>query len=298
MDIFQHSNLKNTIKEKVYKNIFRVLTFLLMSALLFVIYYICKEALPIFSTVSLKEFLLGTNWMPIEIGDIKVSFGIKYFILGTLLVSFVAILISMVLSIGTSIFLAFNVNEHNRKNVFAIIDLISGVPSVVFGFVGLDALSPIFFKLGVKTGNCVLLASIILSIMIIPFMVSSLTYTFLNVKSRYYNTSLNLGVDKWYTIAFVIVPANIKSIFLSVILANCRALGETMAVLMVIGNAQVFPKLLGKGETIATLIALEMGTAVHNSPHYHALYASGLLLLIMVFFINIFIHNFIEKGNK
>ena len=285
-----------SIKEKIFKHIIQVLMVLTLSILVFLFYFLIKEAMPLFDHCKVSEFLFGTVWMPISFGN-ELSFGIWYFILGTVYVSLIAIILGTILSIGISLVITFSLNEKLRKYIFAVLDLISAIPSVVFGFFGLQVFSPIFFKMGVKTGNCVLLAGIVLTIMILPFMINALCMTFDRLKKKYLITASNLGVDKWYIIATVILPQSVKSIVLSTILANCRAMGETMAVMMVMGNAKIFPHLLGKGETIASLIALEMGTAIKNSPHYHALYAAGVVLLILTFVINQLVH-FIGKSNS
>ena len=285
--------MNNTI-EKVFKYFTQALTYITLSMLLFVICYIIKESLPIFSVVSLKDFILGKDWVPIDFG-FGTKYGIQFFILGTLLVSFVAVIISIFISIGVSLFLTVNANDKLRRKIFPVIDLLSGIPSVVYGFIALELLSPLFFSLGVKTGNCVLLAAIVLSVMISPFMISSVTYTFVNLKNKYMVAIKSLGIDEWYGITTIIIPSAIKKLVLSLILANCRAMGETMAVMMVMGNAIVFPTILGKGESIASLIALEMGTAVRDSNHYHALYAAGLVLMVIVLIINIVLHQFSKE---
>ncbi len=284
----------NDTLEKVFKYFTKALTYITLSMLLFVICYIIKESIPIFKEVSLKDFILGKEWVPIDFG-FGTKYGIQYFILGTLMVSFVAVVISMFISVGVSLLLTVNADDRVRRSIFPIIDLLSGIPSVVYGFIALELLSPLFFRLGVKTGNCVLLAAIVLSIMTTPFMISSVTYTFVNLKSKYMLAIKSLGVDEWYGVTTIIIPKSIKKIVLSLILANCRAMGETMAVMMVMGNAIVFPTLLGKGESIASLIALEMGTAVRGSNHYHALYAAGLILMLIVLLINIVLHTFSKE---
>lgn len=284
----------NDTLEKVFKYFTKALTYITLSMLLFVICYIVKESIPIFKEVSLKDFILGKEWVPIDFG-FGTKYGIQYFILGTLMVSFVAVVISMFISVGVSLLLTVNADDRVRRSIFPIIDLLSGIPSVVYGFIALELLSPLFFRLGVKTGNCVLLAAIVLSIMTTPFMISSVTYTFVNLKSKYMLAIKSLGIDEWYGVTTIIIPKSIKKIVLSLILANCRAMGETMAVMMVMGNAIVFPTLLGKGESIASLIALEMGTAVRGSNHYHALYAAGLILMLIVLLINIVLHTFSKE---
>ena len=284
----------NNVTEKIFKYFTKALTYLTLSMLLFVICYIIKESLPIFKEVTLKDFILGKDWMPIDFG-FGTKYGIRYFILGTLLVSFIAVVISIFISIGVSLFLTIKASDSMRRNIFPIIDLLSGIPSVVYGFIALELLSPLFFKFGVKTGNCVMLAAIVLSIMITPFMISSVTYTFVNLKNKYMISIKSLGVDEWYGVTTIIIPRAIKKIILSLILANCRAMGETMAVMMVMGNAIVFPTIFGKGESIASLIALEMGTAVRGSNHYYALYAAGLVLMVIVLIINMILHKFSKE---
>ncbi len=276
-------------KELAFKYILQVLMALTLSILVFLFYFLIREAMPLFDHCKISDFLFGTEWMPVSFGG-ELSFGIWYFILGTVYVSLIAIIFGIVLSIGISVIITFSLNNKLRIYIYAILDLISGIPSVVFGFFGLQVFSPIFFKMGVKTGNCVLLAGIVLTIMILPFMINSLCQTFTKLKKKYFITGSNLGIDKWYIICSIILPESLKSIVLSTILANCRAMGETMAVMMVMGNAKIFPHLLGKGETIASLIALEMGTAIKNSPHYHALYAAGVVLLILTFVVNQSVH--------
>ena len=165
-------------------------------------------------------------------------------------------------------------------------DLLAGIPSVIYGFVGLQVLVKLFLKAGVPTGSCVLAAGILLAVMLLPFLVSSCCETMLKEKEKYELAACALGVSRWYAAATVILPASGRNILLSMILAIGRAMGETMAVMMVMGNANLFPRLLGKSESIASVIALEMGTAVYGSTHYHALYAAGMVLMLLLFLIN------------
>ena len=173
-----------------------------------------------------------------------------------------------------------------RELLYPFIDLLAGIPSVIYGFIGLVVLVKLFMKMGVHTGSCVLAAAILLSVMLLPYIISSCSETILKAKERYLPASNAMGIDKWHAIASVILPASWGNILLSMILAIGRAMGETMAVMMVIGNANLFPTLLGKSETIAAVIALEMGTAEAGSLHYHGLYAAGLVLMVLLFIIN------------
>ncbi|MBE5900854.1 MAG: phosphate ABC transporter permease subunit PstC [Lachnospiraceae bacterium] len=271
---------------RIFRFILGSFTLLTSLALAFVIIFIVKEALPTFQNVSLKEFLLTGDWMPISgIGN-GPRFGILNFLAATIFVSFLAILIAGVVGIGAALFLSCVATDRMRGVLYPFIDLLAGIPSVVYGFVGLTVLVKLFLKAGVRTGSCVLAAAILLAVMLLPYLVSAVSETLLKNKDAYLKAADALGVDSWYTICGIVLPASFKNILAAMILAIGRAMGETMAVMMVIGNANLFPTLLGKSETIAAVIALEMGTAVNGSTHFHALYAAGLVLIIVLMGIN------------
>ncbi len=266
-----------------------ILTALAVLVLGFVIYFIVKEALPLFSEVSVGEFLLGTRWMPIAYTG-SVSFGIFNFIAATVYVSFTAMVLAVGVGLGASVFLSCVATDRMRGILYPFVDLLAGIPSVIYGFIGLSVLVKIFLKAGVHTGSCVLAAGILLAVMLLPFLVASCSETMLKEREKYEAAADALGISRWYAVATIILPASFKNILLSMILAIGRAMGETMAVMMVMGNSNLFPRLLGKSESIASVIALEMGTAVYGSTHYHALYGAGLVLMILLFLINIIIN--------
>lgn len=270
---------------KIFSAFIYILTTIAVLSLAFVIYFIVKEAMPLFSEAGVTEFLFGQKWMPIDYTGV-VSYGIFNFIAGTVYVSFVAMVLASAIGLGTAMFLSCVATEKMRGILYPFIDLLAGIPSVVYGFIGLNVLVKVFLKAGVRTGSCVLAAGILLAIMLLPFLVSSCSETMLKEKEKYAEAADALGIDRWYMAATIVLPASMKNILFSMILAIGRAMGETMAVMMVMGNANLFPKLLGKGETIASVIALEMGTAVYGSTHYHALYAAGMVLMILLFVIN------------
>ena len=269
---------------------FSILIYLLTAcsimALGFVIYFIVKEALPLFQEVSLSEFLLGKRWMPIDYTG-TTAFGIFNFIVATVYVSFTAMILAVGIGLGASVFLSCVATESMCGILYPFVDLLAGIPSVVYGFIGLQVLVRIFLKAGVRTGTCVLAAGILLAVMLLPFLVSSCSETIRKEKKKYEAAAAALGIGRWYAIATIILPASWKNILLSMILAIGRAMGETMAVMMVMGNANLFPRLLGKSESIASVIALEMGTAEYGSTHYHALYGAGLVLMLLLFIINV-----------
>ena len=271
--------------ERLFRLFIGLLALLAVASLAFVIFFIVKEALPLFGEVSIGELLLGKRWMPIAyVGE--PSFGIFNFIMATLYVSLLAMIIASAVGIGAALFLSCVAPLKVRELMYPFIDLLAGIPSVIYGFIGLVVLVRLFMKLGVHTGSCVLAAAILLSVMLLPYIISSCSETILKAKERYLPASNAMGIDKWHAIASVILPASWGNILLSMILAIGRAMGETMAVMMVIGNANLFPTLLGKSETIAAVIALEMGTAEAGSLHYHGLYAAGLVLMVLLFIIN------------
>ncbi len=288
--LLSFSFFQEEIMRKKIDSAFSVLIYLLTAcsimALGFVIYFIVKEALPLFQEVSLSEFLLGKRWMPIDYTG-TTAFGIFNFIVATVYVSFTAMILAVGIGLGASVFLSCVATESMCGILYPFVDLLAGIPSVVYGFIGLQVLVRIFLKAGVRTGTCVLAAGILLAVMLLPFLVSSCSETIRKEKKKYEAAAAALGIGRWYAIATIILPASWKNILLSMILAIGRAMGETMAVMMVMGNANLFPRLLGKSESIASVIALEMGTAEYGSTHYHALYGAGLVLMLLLFIINV-----------
>lgn len=271
-----------------------ILTAAAMAVLAFVIYFIVREALPLFQEVGLGEFLLGKRWMPVDyIGE--TAFGIFNFLAATVYVSALALFLALLVGLGAALYLSCQASERVRGYLYPVIDLLAGIPSVIYGFIGLVTLVRLFMRAGVSTGSCVLAAGILLAVMLLPFLISSCSETMLAARRRYLPASQALGVSKWYAAAAVILPASWKNILLATVLAIGRAMGETMAVMMVMGNANLFPRLLGKSESIAAVIALEMGTAVVGSAHYHALYAAGLVLMVLLCAINVGIGLLREK---
>ncbi len=280
---------------KDYKeNIFRIIITIgaIVSSLLvlLVFFYILKESLPFFKEVSFGEYILGHNWNPLSS---KPKYSFLPMILATLYISFLAILIATPLSVGCALFLSFNAKKKYSKVILSFIDMIAGIPSVIFGFLGLVILVKFLEKnLNMVTGESVLAGALLLSVMLFPYIVTGCTETFIKGKKIYYAASQSLGVSKWYTMRKIMLPFAANSIFVNMLLAFGRAIGETMAVMMVTGNSPIFPKLLGRAETIPSLIALEMGTATYKSIHYSSLYAAGLILIIIILIIQMIAYMF------
>ena len=279
--------------DKIFKYIIKIITFLSFVILCFIIFFIIKESFPLFKEISFVDFIFGKRWNPYS--EINPAMGIFNIIAATIYVAAAGVIISLPIGVGTSIFLSCVVSEKIKNIIKPYIDLLAGIPSVIYGFMGLVIIVKFFEKMGRSSGESVLSGGILLSVMVLPFMVGTCEETMCKIRKKYENSSKVLGISKWYMISELILPASYKSIFAAVILALGRALGETMAVMMVIGNAPIFPKLLGKAQTISSLIALEMGMVEIGSLHYNGLFASGLVLMILIFLINVSINYFKKK---
>lgn len=263
--------------------LFALVTVLLLA---FLIYFIFQESLTAIREVGLAELLLGDQWRPLIFKDAP-SYGMRNMILSTLYVSALAVLFALVIGVGCALFLACRATERQRTLVMPYIDLLASIPSVIYGFIGLYIVVKFFEKLGRATGESILAGGIVLSVMILPYMISSCCDTMVGLYTRYNAASQGLGVSRWYMASQLVLPASTRGILISMALATGRAMGETMAVMMVMGNSIAFPRLLGKGETISALIAMEMGIAEVGSTHYSALYTAGFLLMLILFAINI-----------
>ncbi|WP_300758869.1 phosphate ABC transporter permease subunit PstC [uncultured Brachyspira sp.] len=282
------------LKEAIFSLFVTIVSFLCIIVLAFIIFFIVKESIPILKHIGIYNFVFGKVWRPLAFG-VSESYGIFYIILATIYTAMLSTLISLFIGIGFSIFLVFIANDFVRSFSLSLMDLIVAVPSVIYGFIGLVIIVKFFeHVLNMSAGESVLAASILLSFMILPFIISTVTESMMTLKKSYNNVSISLGVDKWYMVLKLILPNSKNAILVGFILAVSRALGETMAVMMVIGNSLVFPRLLGKAETIASLIALEIGMAEVKSMHYSALFASGAVLMITLSIINISVH-FLKK---
>jgi phosphate transport system permease protein len=283
--------MKN-LGEKLFKFMIKFLTLLSLLLLAFIVIFIFRESLVFFKEVPIFKFISGKTWNPLGSPD-KLS--ILPVILGTVYVSLIGILIALPIGVGTAVVLSSYIDEKGKRLIRAVVDILAGIPSVVYGFIGLLVLVKFFeVKFSFPSGESVLAGGIVLSIMMLPYIISTCDETMEKVYKEYSQYSNALGVSKSYMIRKIIIPESRKSILAAMVLALGRGMGETMAVMMVIGNAPIMPKLFKKCQTIPSLIALEMGMAEVGSLHYHSLFASGFVLMLMLFIINIFLY-FIKK---
>ncbi|HEY67050.1 MAG TPA: phosphate ABC transporter permease subunit PstC, partial [Thermoflexia bacterium] len=235
---------------------------------------------------SLRD-LLQTRWYPNE-----EYFGILPLVLGSLLVTLGAAAISLPLGLLTAVFIAEVAPRWMREVLKPLIEVLAGIPSVVLGFLGMVVVSPLVREyLGAPTGLTALSGSLMLGYMALPTIVSVAEDALDAVPKSYRDAALALGATHWQTIWRMTVPAARSGILTAVMLGVGRAIGETMAVMMVTGNAARMPltlnSLLMPVRTMTATIAAEMGEVAQGSTHYHVLFAIGLVLFLVTFIINL-----------
>lgn len=237
--------------------------------------------------ISLTGFFLGKEWFPTATP--AALFGIVPLLLGTLLVSFIAVLIAVPLGVCVAIYMAEIAPEKIRRILKPAIELLAGIPSVVYGFFGLVVLAPLVQNAGgLDLGETAFTGSLILAIMALPTIISIAEDALRNTPQAARDASLALGATKWQTIYRVIIPYASSGIAAAVVLGIGRAIGETMAVLMVTGNAAVIPHSAFESvRTIPATIAAELGEAPAGGTHYQALFLLGCVLFIVTLVISL-----------
>lgn len=272
----------STVKEKVMKGVFFIAAGVSILAVALICVFLFANGVPAIKKIGVFDFLLGQAWKP---GNNL--YGILPMILGSVYVTGGAIAIGVPIAILTSIFLAYFCPKKMYKVIRSTISLMAGVPSVVYGFFGLVVLVP-FVKdiFSLPNGNTMLTASILLAIMILPTVVGVTESALQSVSKSYYEGALALGATHTQSVFFTVVPAAGSGIVAGIILGIGRAIGETMAVIMVAGNQPRMPKELFKGvRTMTSNIVLEMGYAADL--HREALIATGVVLFVFILLINV-----------
>jgi len=247
--------------------------------------------------VGFANFFGGHEWFPTA--QPAAQLGVLPLVIGTFLVSFFAILFALPLGLATAIYMAEIADIRMRNILKPIIELLAGIPSVVYGFFGLIVIVPLLQKIfNLPVGETALAGSIVLAIMALPTIISISEDALRTTPRAMREASLALGASKWQTISKVVVPYSISGITAAAILGIGRAVGETMAVLMVTGNAAVMPHtLLEPVRTIPATIAAELGEAAHGGLHYKALFALGIILFFITMLINLIVE-YVSSRNK
>jgi phosphate transport system permease protein len=247
--------------------------------------------------IKMSEFLTGNEWFPTATPVAQL--GVKPLILGTLWVSFGAILIALPLALAAAIYLSEIAKPKIRNILKPLIELLAGIPSVVYGFFGLVVIVPMIQQLfDLPVGETGLSGSIVLGIMALPTIITISEDAMRNTPRAMKEASLALGATRWQTIYKVIIPYSASGITAGAILGIGRAIGETMAVLMVTGNASVIPHtLLEPVRTIPATIAAELGEASNGGVHYQALFTLGCILFLITLVINLLVE-FVTNRKK
>jgi len=273
------------IYENLVKYLLGIVAVTSVLILLLIFYFLIREGAGLFSHVSLPGFIFGTEWLP----DAEPPrFGALPLITGSLVVTTGAGIIAISIGIGIAVFLAEVAPRSVREVAKAVIELLAGIPSVVYGFLGLTVLAPLIKDmLNLPSALCAFTASIVLGIMALPTVVSISEDALDAVPREYREASLALGATKWETTWRIVVPSARSGLLAASMLGLGRAIGETMAVLMVAGNATLIPhSIFDPVRTITADIAAEMGETVHGGLHYQALFGLGIVLFSITFFIN------------
>lgn len=269
------------MKEKVMKVVFLMTACVSILAVALICLFLFVNGVPAIQKIGLFEFLGGTTW--------KASsdkFGILPMILGSVYVTAGALVIGVPIGILTAVFLARFCPKRLYKPLKAGVDLLAGIPSVVYGFFGLCVLVPLTQDLFGGSGSSILTASVLLGIMILPTIIETSESALQAVPNKYYEGALALGATHERSVYRTIVPAAKSGITAGVILGVGRAIGETMAVIMVAGNQARIPTSILKGvRTMTANIVIEMGYATDF--HREALIATGVVLFIFILIINL-----------
>jgi len=287
-------------KEILIKNTFFLFAIISLLILFLIVLFLFREGLPIFKEVTLWDFLFGDEWYPTYQPP---SYGIWPLIVGSLIVTFLSSLIAVPIGVMSAVYISEIAPAALKEVLKSVIELLAGLPSVVLGFFGMVVLAPWLQEtFDLPTGLNIVNASLILALMAVPTISSISEDALYAVPKEFKEASYALGATKYETIVRVIIPSAFSGITTSVILGMARAIGETMVVLMVAGGAAAIPEsLFDSVRPMPASIAAEMGEAPFGSGHYHALFATGIVLFFMTLIFNLIAdyvsHKFREEGS-
>lgn len=281
------------ITEILVKILFLIAALTSVAAVVTICLFMFTGGGAVLGKISAADFLFGTEWSPT---DNPPSFGILPMILGSIYVTGGAIIIGVPVGIMTAVFMAYYCPKRLYTFLKPAVDLLAGIPSIVYGFFGLVILVPFIKSLFGGDGKNIVTASVLLGIMILPTIISVTEATLKSVPESYYEGAVALGATKERAILKVLFPAASSGIMTAVVLGIGRAIGETMAVIMVAGNQPRMPAGIFKGvRTMTANIVLEMGYA--QDLHRQVLIATGVVLFIFILIINLAIQ-FFNRRNK
>lgn len=289
------------MRSRIRENLIRVvLTMVAFSSLVFlvgIVLVLFREGLPIFRKIGLAHFIFGRDWYPTYDPP---SFGILPLMAASFLVTVGAMVVAIPIGVASAITISQVLPGRVRGIIKPVVELLAGVPSVVYGLFGMQVMAPLVMNVfGLPTGLTALTASIILGIMALPTVVSIAEDALSAVPGTYREASYALGATRWETISRVLVPAASSGIVTASLLGMGRAIGETMTVLMVAGGAAVVPtSFLQPVRPMTATIAAEMGEAPVGGSHYHALFAIAIVLFVVTLAFNMVADGFTRRFQR
>lgn len=279
-------------KEKLIEKIFFLTACSAIFSLALITIFIFKEGIAIFFKIGFARFIFSPDWSPGQ-----KQFGLLSMIMGSVWITAGALFFGVPLGLSVSIFLAEFCPKKIARILKPAIELLAGIPSVVYGFIGVVILAPLIREYFGGPGLSVLAGSIVLAIMILPTVISISLDAIHAVPKSCLEGSLALGATRWQSVYMVIIPAAKSGIIASIILGMGRAVGETMAVIMVSGNAVRIPcSILEPVRTLTSNIALELGYA--TGMHREALFGTGMVLFIIIMKLNVAAYIFTKRKIK
>lgn len=283
--------MKQKLKEGIMRAVFALTACLSIVAVLLICVFLFANGIPTMAEIGFGEFLLGSTWSPTQ-----GKFGIFPMIVASIFVTAGAILVGVPLGILCALFLARYCPKKLYRPLKSSVELLAGIPSIIYGFFGLVVLVPLMQSLLGGSGKGMLTASVMLGIMILPTVINISEASLRAVPESYYEGSVALGASHERSVFSAVLPAARSGILAGVILGIGRAVGETMAVVMVAGNQALLPERLTDGiRTLTANIVLEMGYAADL--HREALIACGVVLFVFILIINL-CFSALKKGEK
>ncbi len=282
----------------------RLISFLCIALIVVVVasifYFVASKGLATFfvDKVNVFDFLFGTNWNPGQVGpDGKPMVGALPMIVGSFVVTFLSAIVATPFAIGAAVFMVEISPKQGQKILQPVIELLVGIPSVVYGFIGLSVIVPFVRSIFGGTGFGILAGTFVLFIMILPT-VTTMTVDALKSVPRYYReASLALGATRWQTIYKVVLRAAVPGILTAVVFGMARAFGEALAIQMVIGNAALLPSsLVTPASTLTSILTMGIGNTIMGTLENNVLWSLALILLLMSLVFNIVIRIIGKKG--
>lgn len=286
--------MKQKIKENLFRAIFFIAALTSILAVVMICVFLFANGVPAIGKIGVFDFLLGRKWAP---NDIPASYGIFPMIVGSIYITAGAIIVGVPIGILAAIFMAKFCPKPLYKVLKPAVDLLAGIPSVVYGFFGMVVLVPFVREHFGGTGSSILTASLLLGIMILPTIIGVCESSLRAVPDSYYEGALALGASHERSVFFTIVPAAKSGIMAGIVLGIGRAIGETMAVAMIAGSQARIPSSILQGvRTLTSNIVIEMGYAADL--HREALIATAVVLFVFILLINFLFSALKRKGEK